>query len=251
MIIKNIQKGFIVQGIIAVVALVLIAGGVYYVMPRKSVAPIDIIHPEIVSKYPELIDDVYMKTKSEIIPDTISTICKNDSVTEVNYKTKTNKYPNVMGGDWVNVNVIDCGDSYWITNLSDSGPKLYGPFDLAKTTIPKDKSSITVLSPNGGEKINLDQNYEIKWKNTDVESGGSIYISPKGKDMDKGLVVDRFAFKAQSYAWKTGEVFSSDFKSRVKVASGEYKIGVCLTKYVNNKSVEECDWSDSYFSIIN
>lgn len=117
--------------------------------------------------------------------------------------------------------------------------------DVSVNTTP----SIKVLSPNGGEKINFDQSYEIKWNNTDVENGGSIYISPKGKDMDKSLVVDRFAYKGQAYTWKAGEVFSSDFKSRVKVTPGEYKIGVCLTKYVNNKSVEECDWSDNYFTI--
>lgn len=371
MIIKNTQKGFIVQGIIAVVALVLIAGGAYYAATRKGTPPptIDAIHPELVSKYPELIDDNYAKTKSELLMDN-STVCKNGSGTAVNYKYKAKKDPYAIGGDWIQIDVIDCGDVYWITDLSDSGPKLYGPFDLTKastsstsdwktytdsingyqidypsnwiveknlgvsvrfinperqgkpdTDIPveafglgfnksscensewkegfglifyksscisvekglyasmsagdenakkiEDKiltsfkftsqktdvsvnttPSIKVLSPNGGEKINFDQNYEIKWKNTDIENGGSIYISPKGKDMDKSLVVDRFARKAQSYVWKAGEIFSSDFKSRVKVTPGEYKIGVCLTKYVNNKSEEECGWSDSYFSII-
>ncbi len=110
---------------------------------------------------------------------------------------------------------------------------------------------VKVMYPKGGEILKIDQTYNISFKNTDTSNGGTIYISPKGKDMDKSLVVDRFAYKAQAYSWKAGEVYSSDFKSRVKIAPGEYKMGICITNNLNNNSTEDCDWSDATFTITN
>ena len=115
--------------------------------------------------------------------------------------------------------------------------------------VQSDSDVIKLISPNGSELLKLGQSYEIKFQNTDTKNGGSIYISPKGRDMDKSLVVDGIAFKAQAYSWKVGEVYSPDFKSRIKVSPGEYKIGVCITKNVNSNLTEDCDWSDNYFTI--
>lgn len=225
MIIKNTQKGFIVQGIIAVVAIALIAGGAYYATTRKGTLPstIDAIHPELVSKYPELIDDNYAKTKSELLMDN-STVCKNGSGTAVNYKYKAKKDPYAIGGDWIQIDVIDCGDVYWITDLSDSGPKLYGPFDLTKTSTSSTSDWKTYTDSINGYQIDYPSNWIVE-KNLGVSVR---FVNPErqGKP-DTDIPVEAFGLgfnksSCKNSEWKEGFGLIFYKSSCISVEKGLY-----------------------------
>lgn len=123
----------IIWGII--ISILVIGGGFAYYYSRYIPA-IDITHSELITKYSTLKDRAFSyKLVEDFTPMKFSSenICDGKSANTINYRTKTNEnsmFTYRIGGDWEKIDVLDCGDNYWIYDYSDAGPKLFGPFDF-------------------------------------------------------------------------------------------------------------------------
>ena len=105
------------------------------------------------------------------------------------------------------------------------------------TSISPPPSSITVLSPNGGESIVLGNTYFISWSSSNMSEGDSVRIEL----YKNGVYQDQIAFNQPvngTYTWiPSGKILTgSDYKIRIVKA------------YDNSNSI--FDESDSYFSIV-
>lgn len=103
--------------------------------------------------------------------------------------------------NWTSTNASSCvasnnvGDNNWSGSKSISGSQNVVPVsesttyalscsalggisisDSVKVIVASGAPSITVISPNGGETIQLGKNYTVKWKSLNLPLGGSIHI---------------------------------------------------------------------------
>ena len=99
--------------------------------------------------------------------------------------------------------------------------------------------SITVLSPNGGEKYETGQNYNITWNSVGVEKM-FIFIYQKRGDVNGvvSLIGDNILASLGNYSW-TIPVNNSDINK-----GGQFKIVIS-----KNGSSNVFDNSDNYFTI--
>jgi len=105
------------------------------------------------------------------------------------------------------------------------------------------KSSITVVSPNGGEILKAGQSYKIKWTSKNIQKDGVLNIAVVEKETGvNNYIADNIDVKKNNYAWKIP----------LSLASGEYKIRVfCTIKgFDYGCSGESKDESDNFFSIV-
>lgn len=139
---KNSQKGFVVPLIIAIAVLV-IGGGVYYFSKNKTVTPTSYKDTSLLNTYKVLSDENSWKTKLVITdnPEIWAIPGKNIAVKviesqdnfycgdkEANF-VKYSSFKTGSIGGWGKVSIVDCGSYYFVYEFSDSGPKLYGPFE--------------------------------------------------------------------------------------------------------------------------
>jgi len=159
---KNYQKGFAVPLVIAIAVLV-VGGGIYaYTKYLKPTGPISYKNDAAVNTYPVLENSDLYKTKfvsTDIpiewnIPNKNVVIkkiqenkfsCGNKEANFVVY-TSYNAGSNYIGG-WYSTSVIDCGDYYFVYESGDSGPKLFGPFDLDKIVTTGQQNQSPIQSP--------------------------------------------------------------------------------------------------------
>ncbi|OGI67801.1 hypothetical protein A3A05_03605 [Candidatus Nomurabacteria bacterium RIFCSPLOWO2_01_FULL_41_12] len=125
-----------------------------------------------------------------------------------------------------------CG-GYAYTTMD--GQNKYANFSCA--TVSPLLSSITVLSPNGGESIVLGSTYFISWSSSNMSEGDSVRIEL----YKNGVYQEQIAFNQPvfgTYNWiPSGKILTgADYKIRIVKA------------YDNSNSI--FDESDSYFSIV-
>lgn len=156
---------------------------------------------------------------------------------------------------WILLLIVLAGGVYWINKLS------YKASPLVQDTISIDKvseiqistttkSSITIISPNGGEKFKKNDQILVQWKydnlpgvNTKnvelIENVDVIVIGQDGKD----CMIASIPVIANSY-----HINVSDKQKCYPLNGGSYKIYL-LVRMPDIKNQLE-DYSDSYFTII-
>jgi len=98
--------------------------------------------------------------------------------------------------------------------------------------------SITVLSPNGGEKWVRGNTYKITWSMEGIESVNVEYIKKGPEEFDVYYVISSNLYKGEAFYWD----IPLDFPT------GEYKIVV--VEVVPSGGYATIDYSDNYFSIV-
>jgi len=142
---KNSQKGFVVP-LLIVIAVLVIGGGIYYFY-SKSDKPADYVNETLQQTYkvlankaewdskiiqsnnPEIWGVSSKNTEIKIVGTQNNFYCGDKKANFVKYSTHSNG-SNSVGGDWNAISIVDCGTYYFVYEFSDSGPKLYGPFEL-------------------------------------------------------------------------------------------------------------------------
>ena len=113
-----------------------------------------------------------------------------------------------------------------------------GGSKIATSTI----STITVISPNGGEILEAGQSYTIKWTSKNIQKDGVLNIAVVEKETGvNNYIASNIKVKKNKYAWKIPH----------SIASGEYKIRVFCTIKDSDYgcSSESKDESDNFFMI--
>lgn len=172
----NLQKGFVVPVVIAIVA-ILIGGGVYVAMNKKASVPADI----------------------ETVATTTVTTTTNNNVGDV--PPIKNSNPNMSGG------LCPAGQSW---NGSGCG------------------NTINLLSPVGGEKLEIGKVSNIRWGNYRGEEALTIALQvtmPDGRVTSK-ILASNVPAKATSYEWMVGaEDTNGKYKIEVYPAGGRELVG--------------------------
>ncbi len=121
--------------------------------------------------------------------------------------------------------------------------------------------SITVLSPNGGEILNIGSTYSLQWKTTGDVTGKYIVAflidGPTTGDIS-GAVPVAVPAANSSYTWNIGHVVQGDVA--VNIQPGKYKVkiilydglpclGLCPPSAAQPKIIAQ-DTSDAAFSIV-
>ncbi len=115
----------------------------------------------------------------------------------------------------------------------------------AKVTVGSSRSSVTVLSPNGGEVWQRGTNKSIDWKN--ATSASKRYDISLSSDIPSSAVpytiarnvAGTFYHDALTFWWPVGKIIDGNYTP----PDGRYKVRVCQT------DTEICDLSDSYFKL--
>lgn len=114
--------------VIGVTVLIALVVGVFLTGARNTIST-ETIHRELIPKYPALKDNVYLKSNPRFVQlETEITICENQSV--ISYLSRPLKNSQAIDGDWQNIMVFDCGSRYYVGDISNTGSKLFGPFEL-------------------------------------------------------------------------------------------------------------------------
>ncbi|MDO8571918.1 MAG: hypothetical protein Q7R79_04535 [bacterium] len=194
---QNFDKARFKKGIapviVALIVAVVLGGGVYMFMNKATIKPVDVTHSELITKYSALKDRVFaykmVETSAPIEATGVVTVdnkqlkmalypeggksffCDGTLATVINYRTKTSRDSNAVGGDWEKIDVIDCGDYYWVHEESDAGPKLSGPFDSNEPSVSATDTANWKTYKN--EKYGFELLYPVEWR---------VYI-PQVKDV--------------------------------------------------------------------
>lgn len=112
-------------------------------------------------------------------------------------------------------------------------------FTISSASSPT-QSSITVLSPNGGETLKKDQIQTISWKSTGISTVNILLLATKNGVNSQGLLATQIPANQGSYSWKIGDLDSDGVSYKVKIIS----VGALPP----DSSYAE-DYSDSSFTI--
>ena len=138
-----------------------------------------------------------------------------------------------------------------------------GPNTIKKLNEEKklpESQNVTVLSPNGGEKIMLGQSYPVTWSSSGFSASDkvTIYLKNDSLNCPTGMVGcwTEFGIVSQpiqntgSYVWNTNlKMFGDAGPNSVAVTIGNnYKIHVEITP--TNNTAATSDYSDNEFSIV-
>lgn len=256
---KNQQKGFVVP-LLVLLAVIVIGGGVYYYSTVKP-KPTSYVNAALTNEYKVLVDESLWNTKlvktdnpeSWTIPEKNTTVKVVD--TQNNFYCgdkkaifeKYSSYNSGAVGGWNGVYIVDCGTYYFVYEYGDAGPKLFGPFDGSGTpnvvrtadgtvaTIPgqgasqiEEKDHIKVISPNGGENLQVGSAVTIQWTNYKSQEPLTIALQSTDSSGQTSSKIVAFNVPASltSYKWTvTSEDRNSKYKIEVYPAGGRNYIG--------------------------
>jgi hypothetical protein len=128
-----------------------------------------------------------------------------------------------------------------------------------QSTLPLEPSSdlpnITILSPNGGEVWNQNDQYTIRWVYSGLDKNDEVYIGLRffdSSDIDKGVCwLNKKSTAGIGYLSlvpKYVECGKDDMLPDLKTG-GRYKVQIGVSKYSSGIGV--ADYSDNYFTINN
>ena len=178
---KNSPKAFVAPLLIVITVLV-IGGGIYFY--SKSDRSSDYVNESLQHTYKVLVNktewnnkliqsnnpenwDISSKNTVIRIVDTQDNFYCGDKKANFIKYSKHSSGSNSVGGDWNTISVVDCGTYYFVYEFSDSGPKLYGPFELdskvstlnqvqqTNTRNPKTQTSPAISTGVPNAKINI------------------------------------------------------------------------------------------------
>lgn len=209
----------IIWGIV-IVAIAIVAGYLYIDASMKSeFTKNEVIHLELVSKYEMLKDNAYLKTESRRTNlETEIEIC--DSQRFINYSGKYESRSNPLTGKWLRVTVIDCGSTYYIGEISDSGSRLFGPFQKNNNNV--------VTSPDPVVEVKTVYAPEINITSINPTSGsvGTIVVV-NGSGFVKGLThVGGFGLGTLSDEPNITSTTTLTFKIPQHLSPGKYTFGL-------------------------
>lgn len=116
--------------IVGIILITLIVVGISLAV-KKTTTSNEVIHTELIPKYPALKANVYLQSKPRFAElETEVEICEEQSF--IPYLNRSLKDSRSVNGNWQNVSVIDCGSTYYIGDIDNNDSKLYGPFDSPK-----------------------------------------------------------------------------------------------------------------------
>ncbi len=238
---KNYQKGFVVP-LLIVIAVLVVGGGTFaYFKYFKPTGPTSYKNDALVNSYPILENSDLYKDKfvSTNIPVEWNIPVKNIAIKKIQENkfscgnkpanfivySSYNAGSNYIGG-WYSTSVIDCGEYYFVYESGDSGPKLYGPFDLNKTTTTgqqnssqtpsnSQNTSITLLSPNGGENWVAGATNVITWRSVNIPSKAGISIDLINADSGDQISIAAIGATTTSYAWKIPTILNGSYKIEI------------------------------------
>lgn len=119
----------------------------------------------------------------------------------------------------------------------------------------KDESLITVLSPNGGERLSIGSKYDIKYKTSGAPKDAIVFLFVGLSGGDKWLKIeskdsDSFSATGGSYEWTVPKEICGVEVCTSLVSGENYKIKAILTGTINNQFQDiVSDESDNSFSI--
>jgi hypothetical protein len=213
------QKGFIVPLIGGIVAL-LIAGGVYWAWHGNKGPVASGEQNNIIAQN----DEMTSLTNEEVVATSTTT-----SKTNCNNCGCSNDcgggYAGISGGGYNGSTALVNSTSTQVQNNSSSQP------------------SITVLSPNGGEKFKLGDTINIRWTASNAKNIALSVDTPDGilaTYGTSGMIIDVLAPNTGNYSW----TIPSDFQP------GFYKIDATVP-YDPSTGFSAVDRSDSVFTITN
>ena len=163
-------------------------------------------------------------------------------------KVEENNLPQEEQNDVVNVPVEN---NQPVVNNNNEVPTPNNEVDVAPT--------IKVLSPNGGEVIQVGNKYTIKWNTTGFSSSDDVEISLKNDSISCAPFIvgcqDQFFIASTkntgSYVWDTNLKMSgaSTGHNSISVYKGNnFKINTYISS-TNNPSLSVSDYSDKVFTI--
>lgn len=250
------NKGFIGTGmIVAIIAVLVIGGGVVYIYTKSQPKPTSYLNASLVKTYSVLSDEsnwIHDLVSSEN-PESWFIPAKNITVKAINYQNnftcadrpvkliKYSSYNSGAVGGWDSVSIVDCQDYYFVFKYGDSGPKLFGPFDQNQnsttptnaqnqnsnsSSVPISTPTITVSSPNGGETLKAGGTYKIKWQTSSAFSSDypKVSITLVGGSRDQAITPDQtiIANNTGSYDWTIPNVQLSTYIQ--DVSGGSYTL---------------------------
>ncbi len=109
---------------------------------------------------------------------------------------------------------------------------------LSPTATPVPVKSLTLISPNGGEKWVVGNTYDIKWEFSGVDYVYINYVDYSGGVRNARWIVDRIPASLRKYSWRITENLSGNY----------FKI--YLFAYGSQPTPIARDESDNYFSIV-
>ncbi|MBI4014895.1 MAG: protease complex subunit PrcB family protein, partial [Candidatus Aenigmarchaeota archaeon] len=131
---------------------------------------------------------------------------------------------------------IGYGNSTVTSDVSDMQFYISSPPNTDTGVSP----SITVLSPNGGEKLTVGETYTIRWQAVKTDKVGLSLMTYDGYDKGLALWIAQANASDGMYLWK---VPSTSFPEQVSIPGNKFKILV--------NSNETLDISDGFFAIEN
>ena len=238
---KNINKGFVVPLIIALAVIIIGVAVYYYSRPQK---PTSYLNSALANKYIVLADQNLWNTKL-ITTDNPEewTISANNIVVKI-VDSQNNFYcgdkkavfenyssfnTGAVGG-WGSVSIVDCGSYYFVYDYGDSGPRLYGPFDMQPTPTPDPINKlVTVTYPKEGEKLVIGNTYKITWQNNSGKVLKSIAIqtiSQDGKDYGYGNIITSNipSINVGSVDWKVASTFDPKYNYKLVIFGDKREI---------------------------
>ncbi len=165
-----------------------------------------------------------------------------------------------------------------------TGQKIIKPMPRPLPMPPVSSDDITVLSPNGGEKLNIGDKFNISWSIKDgkidfpsisIHLREHLTCTPENHPNDpffcslwdpappKSYAVivgaPNSLKNGGSYAWLVGRAqrIDDDIVSYLNIPSGKYFLEICYSQIIpiaggltnNTSRAQVCDKSDSYFTI--
>jgi hypothetical protein len=215
----------------------LYAAGIQLVSPNGNECYVPGSNMQIKWNYQQL-DNRYVKIE----------LLKNGVVTQVIKpswsigsagKGMTNYYlpPNVTLGTDYRIRVSTINQSPQVTDLSDSNFSIFKP-------------TVTLSTPNGGEKWRMGTTQQISWTTSGFSPGATlktvIHLGKVSWNNTPNIILSSTPLPATSYAWTVGN-FVPGHAPNTLVAGDDYYIRVYVV--VENTNYPAVDISNAHFSI--
>jgi len=221
---KNNQKGFVIPLIIAIVVILATGGYLYYYANYNK--PFEVITPNPSSS---TTDNIVGNDRDEhgCIGSAGYSWCavKNKCLREWEEKCEAIDTTNPVA---CTADATQCPDGSYVGR---SSPK-------CEFICPANISTVSILSPNGGEILSIGSNYIVRW-NDDSDAGNkNIYVINQTTNLISNIVADNFMRSSG-----IDGIYSYDWIISNSIVPGSYKLKICKS------DVNECDLSDNYFTI--